>query len=154
MAELTWTHYRLLMRVTNVDACSFYEVECAKAGWSVRELERQIGSLLFERLARSRDRDGVMALAHEGHEVARPEDFVKDPYVLEFVGLPEAAKWQESGLATALIDHLAQFLLELGRNLFFVARQRRVTIEGDHFHIATGKLYLVMLFILSLSCVA
>jgi len=135
MAELTWTHYRLLMRVTNADARSFYEVECARSGWSVRELERQISSLLFERLARSRDREGVMTLVHEGHEVARPEDLVKDPYVLEFVGLREAAKWQESDLETALIDHLAQFLLELGRDLFFVARQRRVTIDGDHFHI-------------------
>jgi len=132
---LSWSHYRLLMRVPNADARSFYEVECAKSGWSVRELERQMGSLLFERLARSRDREGVMALAQEGHDVARPEDFVKDPYVLEFVGLPEAAKWQESDLETALLDHLAQFLLELGRDLFFVARQRRVTIDGAHVHI-------------------
>jgi len=124
-----------MMRVTNPDARSFYEVECAKAGWSVRELKRQIGSLLFERLARSRDKEAAMALAQEGHEVAGPEDFIKDPYVLEFTGLPEAAKWQESDLETALTDRLAQFLLELGRDLFFVARQRRLTIEGDHFYI-------------------
>lgn len=133
--ELSWTHYRVLMRVAQDPARLFYEVECAKARWSVRDLERQIGSLLFERLARSRDKAGVLALAHEGHEVYRPEDLVKDPYVLEFTGLPEAARWQESDLENALIDRLQHFLLELGRDLFFVARQKRVSIDGDHFYI-------------------
>lgn len=133
--ELTWTHYRVLMRVQRTDARGFYEVECAKAGWSVRELQRQISSLLFERLARSRDKKGVLALARDGQEVSQPADLVKDPYVLEFVGLPEASRWLESDLENALIDRLQQFLLELGRDLFFVARQRRVTIDGDHFYI-------------------
>jgi predicted nuclease of restriction endonuclease-like (RecB) superfamily len=133
--ELSWTHYRVLVRVGNSAARSFYEAECAKARWSVRELERQIASLLYERLAMSRDKEGLLALAEQGHEVQRPEDLVKDPYVLEFTGLPEAARWQESDLESALIERLQQFLLELGRDLFFVARQQRITLEGDHFHI-------------------
>jgi predicted nuclease of restriction endonuclease-like (RecB) superfamily len=132
---LSWSHYRVLMRVSRPEARSFYEVECSKARWSVRELERQIASLLYERLALSRDKEGLLALAEEGHEVQKPEDLVKDPYVLEFTGLPEAARWQESDLETALIERLQQFLLELGRDLFFVARQKRITIDGDHFYI-------------------
>ncbi len=133
--RLTWTHYRVIMRVPSPEARSFYEVECSKAEWSVRELERQIGSLLFERLARSRDKEGLLALTREGHEVRQPSDLVKDPYVLEFVGLPESARWQETDLENALIDRLQQFLLELGRDLYFVARQKRITIDGDHFYV-------------------
>lgn len=133
--QLSWTHYRVLMRVNPVEARNFYEVECAKAGWSVRELERQIGSLLFERLARSRDKEGVMALANHGHEISKPADLVKDPYVWEFVGLPESTSWLENELEAALLERLQQFLLELGRDLFFVARQKRITIDGDHFYI-------------------
>jgi len=123
------------MRVQSPTARDFYEVECAKAGWSVRQLQRQINTLLYERLAKSRDKEGVMALAQEGQEVRKPEDFIKDPYVLEFAGLPEAAKWQESDLEAALLDRLQEFLLELGRDLFFVARQQRITLEGEHFYI-------------------
>ncbi len=133
--DLSWTHYRVLIGVANQDARSFYEVECAKAGWSVRELQRQIASLLFERLARSRDREAILALAREGHEVNQASDLVKDPYVLEFVGLPESSRWLESELEEALTDRLQRFLLELGRDLFFVARQKRITIDGDHFYI-------------------
>jgi predicted nuclease of restriction endonuclease-like (RecB) superfamily len=130
--SLSWTHYRVLMRVNSAEARSFYEMECTKAGWSVRELERQIASLLYERLAMSRDKEGLLSLAEQGHEVQRPEDLIKDTYVLEFTGLPEAARWQESDLETALIARLQQFLLELGRDLFFVSRQQRITLEGDH----------------------
>jgi len=133
--QLTWSHYRYLMKVSNPQARSFYEVECAKAGWSVRQLQRQINSLLFERLAKSRDKEGVMALAQEGHEVQKPEDLLKDPYILEFAGLSEAASWRESELESALLDRLQEFLLELGRDLFFVARQKRITLEGEHFFI-------------------
>lgn len=133
--ELSWSHYRVLMRVSRPEARSFYEVECAKGRWAVRQLERQIGSMLYERLARSRDKAGVMALAQEGHEVHRPEDLVKDPYVLEFAGLPESARWTEGALETVLIDRLQHFLLELGRDLFFVARQKRITIDGDHYYV-------------------
>jgi len=134
-AQLSWSHYRILMRVSNPEARSFYEMECINAGWSVRELERQISSLLFERLARSRNKEEVLALAQKGHDVQKPADLVKDPYVLEFVGLPEASRWLESDLENALIERLQQFLLELGRDLFFVARQKRITIDGDHFYI-------------------
>lgn len=133
--ELSWTHYRVLMRVTRPEARAFYEVEAVKSRWSVRQLERQIGSFLFERLAKSRDKETVMALAREGHEVTSPSDLVKDPYVLEFTGLPESSNWLESDLEQALIDRLQEFILELGRDLFFVARQKRITIEGDHFYI-------------------
>jgi predicted nuclease of restriction endonuclease-like (RecB) superfamily len=96
------------MRENDPEARAFYEVECAKARWSVRELERQVASLLFQRLAKSRDKKGLLALAEKGHEVHRPEDLVKDRYVLEFTGLPEAAQWQESDLEQALIT-LAKF---------------------------------------------
>jgi predicted nuclease of restriction endonuclease-like (RecB) superfamily len=133
--HLSWTHYRILMRVTDPAARSFYEVECDQARWSVRELERQVASLLFERLARSRDKDGVLALAREGHEVFEAADLVKDPYVLEFTGLPESSRWQESDLESALVERLQHFLLELGRDLFFVARQQRLTLDGDHFYV-------------------
>lgn len=134
-SELSWSHYRLLMRVSRSEARSFYEVECIKAGWSVRELERQIASLLFDRLARSRDKKGLLALARKGHEVFQIEDIIKDPYVLEFTGLPEPPQFTESQLEDALITSLQKFLLELGQDFMFVARQKRVTIDGDHFFI-------------------
>jgi predicted nuclease of restriction endonuclease-like (RecB) superfamily len=132
---LSWSHYRVLMRVDGREARDFYEAECAQARWSVRELERQMATLLYERLARSRDAEQVRALSRKGHSVHRAEDLVKDPYVLEFTGLPEAAAWSEGDLETALLGRLQQFLLELGRDLFFVARQKRITIDGDHFYI-------------------
>jgi len=135
LPDLSWSHYRVLLRVADAQARGFYEAECAKARWSVRELERQVSSLLFERLARSRDKEGVQALAREGHDVHSAADLVKDPYVLEFVGLPESSRWLESDLEAALIDRLQDFLLELGRDLFFMARQKRITIDGDHFYI-------------------
>ena len=135
LPHLSWTHYRILMRVADAKARSFYEVECEQARWSVRELERQVASLLFERLSRSRDKEGVLALAREGHEVYGSADLVKDPYVLEFTGLPESSHWLESDLESALTEHLQRFLLELGRDLFFVARQQRLTIDGDHFYV-------------------
>lgn len=133
--ELSWSHYRLLMRVSRSEARAFYEAECIKAGWSVRELERQISSLLFDRLAKSRDKKGLLALANKGHEVFRIEDVIKDPYVLEFTGLPEPPQFTESQLEEALITSLQKFLLELGHDFMFVARQRRITIDGDHFFI-------------------
>ncbi len=123
------------MRVSRSEARSFYEVECIKAGWSVRELERQICSLLFDRLAKSRDKKGLLALANKGHEVFQIEDLIKDPYVLEFTGLPEPPQFTESQLEEALITSLQKFLLELGHDFMFVARQRRITIDGDHFFI-------------------
>lgn len=134
-SELSWTHYRLLSRVDKADARAFYAIECAKARWSTRELERQIASLLYERLALSTDRTGLLALAAEGHEPARPEDLIKDPYVLEFTGLSSSTRLTELDLEEALMDRLQTFLLELGRDFFFVARQKRLTLDGDHFYV-------------------
>lgn len=134
-SELSWTHHRLLSAVQKPEARAFYGAECVKARWSTRELERQISTLLFERLALSTDKEGVLALAAEGHEPYRPKDLIKDPYVLEFTGLPQSPRLNESDLEQALMDRLQTFLLELGRDFFFVARQKRITIEGDHFYI-------------------
>lgn len=134
-SELSWTHYRLLLRVEKPDARAFYEIEAVNARWSTRELERQINSLLFERLALSRDKKGVLKLAQKGHEIATPTDLVKDPYVLEFTGLPQTDRFFEKDLEQALIDKLQHFLLELGKGFAFVARQQRITLDGRHFFI-------------------
>lgn len=133
--ELSWTHYRLLSRVQNAQARKFYEAECANARWSTRELERQISTLLYERLALSRDEAGRQALAQRGHEIHRPEDLIKDPVVLEFTGLPEPSRFQETDLEEALINHLQKFLLELGKGFAFMGRQQRITLDGDHFYV-------------------
>ncbi len=132
---LSWTHYRLLIALDNPDARAFYEIEAAREGWSVRELERQMGSLLFERLAKSREKGEVLALAKVGQQVVRAEDVVKDPFVLEFLELDERSRWHERDLEQAIIDRLEAFLLELGKGFCFVARQKRITLEGDHFYI-------------------
>jgi predicted nuclease of restriction endonuclease-like (RecB) superfamily len=133
--ELSWTHYRLLLRVERPEARYFYEAEAVNARWSTRELERQIHSLLFERLALSRDRDGVLALDQKGHEIQQPGDLIKDPYVLEFTGLPQSERLLESDLEQALIDKLREFLLELGKGFAFMARQQRITLDGQHYWI-------------------
>ena len=133
--ELSWTHYRLLARVQNEAARALYTQEAIQARWSTRELERQIGSFLFERLAKSRDETGVRTLVEHGETAFKPTDLLRDPFVLEFTGLPERHAWQEADLEQALIDRLQEFLLELGRDFFFVARQKRITIDGDHFYI-------------------
>jgi len=133
--ELSWTHYRLLLRVQKPEARAFYEVEAVNAHWSTRELERQINSLLFERLALSRDRDGVLELAKKGHQFQRPTDLVKDPYVLEFIGIKQGERFLERDLESALIDKLQHFLLELGKGFAFMARQQRITLDGRHFYV-------------------
>jgi len=133
--ELSWTHYALLMRVENEPARSFYEIEAARERWSSRDLERQINSLLFERLLKSRNKKGVMALARKGSQPQRPVDILKDPFVLEFLNLPESHHLVESRLEQALVDHMRQFLLELGCGFAFVARQQRLTLDGDHFYV-------------------
>lgn len=133
--ELSWTHYRILMRIEKPEARSFYEIECAKNNWSARELERQKGSFLFERLALSKDKKGLMKLARKGQELQTYEDMIKDPYILEFTGLSPNSKLYENKLEQALIDNLSKFLLELGKGFTFVARQRRISLDGDHFYI-------------------
>jgi len=133
--HLGWTHYLVLMRIENPTARGFYEIEAARENWASRELERQVASLLFERLARSRDKDKVLALAKKGQEVVVPGDVIKDPFVLEFLDLPERYTWLERDLEQAIIDRLEEFLLELGKGFCFVARQKRLRVEGDHFYV-------------------
>jgi predicted nuclease of restriction endonuclease-like (RecB) superfamily len=132
---LSWTHYRRLLRVDREVARAFYETEAARNAWSARELDRQVASLLFDRLAKSRDKQGVLRLATRGHEVSQPIDVLKDPMVLEFLNLPESPRLVETQLEQALIENLQQFLLELGKGFAFVARQQRITLDGDHFYI-------------------
>jgi len=134
-AKLTWTHLVRLLRVENDLARQFYARQCALEGWSTRELDRQVSSMLFERLALSTDKDGVLALARRGHTPMRPEDLLKDPFVFEFLGLKTEHALSESELETRLIDHLQEFLMELGRGFCFVARQKRITVGADHFYI-------------------
>jgi predicted nuclease of restriction endonuclease-like (RecB) superfamily len=133
--SLSWSHYRQLLRVTRPEARAFYEIEAIRNAWSVRELQRQAASLLYDRLAKSKDKKGLMRLATHGQEVARPLDVLKDPMVIEFLDLPESPKLVESKLEQALIDNLQTFLLELGKGFAFVSRQERITIDGDHFYI-------------------
>jgi predicted nuclease of restriction endonuclease-like (RecB) superfamily len=132
--DLSWSHYRNLLRVERRDIRDFYEIESVKHSWSARQLERQIGSLLFERLLKSRDKEGVLALANEGLEPRKAADVIKDPYVLEFLDLPESHRLAESDLETALISRLQDFLLELGSGFAFIGRQMRITLDGDHFY--------------------
>ena len=133
--NLSWTHYRTLLRVERNAVRSFYEIETVRNNWKTRELERQINSLLYERLALSKDKKGLMRLATKGQEIQEPADVFKDPLVMEFLGLPESPKLVESNLEQALINNLQAFLLELGRGFAFVSRQERITLDGDHFYI-------------------
>lgn len=133
--QLGWTHYLLLLRVSNPTARAFYEVEAAREGWGARELERQIDALLFERLATNRDPEEVLTVARAGRHEAAPGDVLKNPLVLEFLNLRERPSWHERDLEQAIIDRLEDFLLELGRGFLFAARQRRITIDGDHYYV-------------------
>lgn len=132
--NLSWTHYRTLLKVKRTDVRNFYEIEAAKNGWSARQLERQINSLLFERLLKSRDKKGILALANKGQEITKPIDIIKDPVVFEFLDLPESHQLNETQLEVALISKLKDFLLELDSGFAFVGRQKRLTLEGDHFY--------------------
>lgn len=134
-SALSWSHYRILARIDSKESRAFYEIEAIKNNWAARELERQINSILFERLAKSRDKKGLLKLATKGQEIATPADVFKDPVVIEFLGLPESSRLVESALEQALIDNLRHFLLELGKGFAFVSRQERITLDGDHFYI-------------------
>lgn len=134
-SELSWTHYRLLMRVADADVRQWYADEAAKAGWSSRQLERQISTLYHERLLASRDRESVAAEIAQSVPKPEYEQILKDPYVLEFLDLPANEHYYESDIEQALIDHLQKFLLELGRGFSFVARQKHFNVEGRHFYI-------------------
>ena len=132
--DLSWSHYRALMRVENEHSRSFYELEAARNGWTIRQLERQIHSFYYERLLKSRDKAGMMGLANQGEAAKQPVDVIKDPYVLEFLDLPESPRLVESELESALISRLQDFLLELGSGFAFIGRQIRLTLDGDHFY--------------------
>lgn len=132
---LSWSHYLKLMRIENPDERRFYEIEATENNWSLRELQRQFDSSLYERLALSKDKKGVKSLAQKGQIIEKPEDVVKDPYVLEFLGLKELPQYSESELEQRLIDHLQTFLLELGKGFTFVGRQVRFTFDEQHFRV-------------------
>ncbi len=133
--NLSWSHYLTLMRIDNSEERSFYEKEAIANNWSLRELKRQFNSALYERLALSRDKKGVKQLSEKGLIIEKPEDTLKDPYVLEFVGLKEQEKYSETELEQKLIDKLEHFLLELGKGFAFIGRQVRFTFEEDHFRV-------------------
>ncbi|MGN0599808.1 MAG: YhcG family protein [Oscillospiraceae bacterium] len=132
---LSWSHYLKLMRITNVDERHFYEIEAVRNKWSLSELKRQFDSSLYERLALSTDKEKVSQLALEGHVIEKSNDLVKDPYVLEFLGLPELPVYSEKELESRIIDNLQKFLLELGKGFTFVGRQQRITLDEDHYFI-------------------
>ena len=132
---LSWSHYCELLKIEEPIAHSFYEHEAIQNNWSVRELRRQVNSLLFERLALSKDTKAVMKISRKGQIIEKPEDAVKDPYILEFLDLKEETSYTESQLEAALIDKLQYFLLELGKGFSFVARQKRITITNRHYYI-------------------
>ena len=131
--KLSWTHYLILMRIKNDQERRFYEIEAANQQWSVRQLQRQYHSSLYERLALSRDKTEVMRLASEGQTIEKPSDVLKSPFVLEFLGLEENAAYSESDLESAIISKLQTFLLELGKGFLFEARQKRFTYDEDSF---------------------
>ena len=133
--SLSWSHYLILMRIEDPSARSFYEIECQQQDWSVRQLSRQVGSSLYERLALSRDKEAVMRLAREGQTVEKPMDIIKNPITLEFLGLKPDVSYTESKLESAIIDKMQQFLLELGKGFLFEARQKRFTFDEQHFYV-------------------
>ena len=133
--QLSWSHYLFLMKIDNLDERKFYTIEAQNNGWSLRELQRQFDTAVFERLVLSRDKKGVKELSVKGQIIAKPEDTVKDPYVLEFLGLPEKSKYSETELEQKIIDKLKHFLLELGKGFTFVGRQVRFTFDDKHFRI-------------------
>lgn len=132
---LSWSHYLILMRITDPMARRFYEIECRQQDWSVRQLSRQVASSLYERLVLSRNKDEVMRLAQEGQTIEKPSDIIKNPITLEFLGLKPDAVYSETKLENAIISKMQQFLLELGKGFLFEARQKRFTFDEQHFYV-------------------
>lgn len=133
--NLSWSHYIKLMRIENENERKFYEIESAKNNWSVRELNRQYDSALYTRLVLSRDKEKVKELSEKGLIIEQPKDIIKDPYILEFIGLPEKSNYSENQLEEEIINKLEHFLLELGNGFTFVARQKRISFDDKHFWI-------------------
>ena len=133
--KLSWSHYLMLMRVDDANERNFYEIEAAENNWSLRELRRQFDSALYERLALSRNKAEIKKLSEKGQIIEKAQDSLKEPYVLEFLGLPEETKYSESEFEQKLIDRLEHFLLELGKGYTFVGRQVRFTFDDKHFRV-------------------
>lgn len=133
--KLSWSHYLQLLKIENHDERKFYEIEAVNNGWSVREFARQYDSSLFERLVLSRDKNAIKELSEKGQLISKPSDAVKDPYVLDFLGLEEQVEYTESDLETAIINKLEHFLTELGKGFLFFGRQQRIAIEDDYFYV-------------------
>src|ERR1019366_3243569 len=132
---LSWSHYVFLIGIENPNERSFYEIEATEQNWTLRQIKRQFHSGLYERLALSRDKEGIRKLAREGQTVAQVGDLLKEPLVLEFLGLDERSQYSESDLETAIIGQIERFLLEMGKGFLFEARQRRFTFDEDHFFV-------------------
>ena len=133
--KLSWSHYLILMRMEDIDARNFYEIEAFENNWSLRELKRQVNSSLYERLVLSKDKEKVKELAVKGQIIEKAQDIIKDPYILEFLGLDEKSDYSENKLETEIINKLEMFLLELGKGFTFVGRQVRFTFDEKHFRI-------------------
>ena len=133
--NLSWSHYLILMRIENINARNFYEIEAFENNWSLRELKRQVNSSLYERLVLSKDKEKVKELAVKGQIIEKAQDVIKDPYILEFLGLDEKSDYSENKLETEIINKLEMFLLELGKGFTFVGRQVRFTFDEKHFRI-------------------
>lgn len=134
-SQLSWSHYRILMRISDEQRREWYTEECTKSGWSVRQLERQINTMFYERLLASKEKDSVIAEIQTTEPKPEYEKIIRDPYVLEFLDLPENPHFYEKDLEQAIIDHLQKFLLELGRGFSFVARQKKISFDGRNFYI-------------------
>jgi predicted nuclease of restriction endonuclease-like (RecB) superfamily len=132
---LTWSHYYEILKAENELEIGFYTKQCEKERWSVRELKRQMKSSLFERIALSKDKEGVLKLANQGHMVEKPEDLLKDPFVLEFLDIPEHYQYLENELEEQIISNLQKFIMELGKGFAFIGRQYRMSIGGKHFYL-------------------
>ena len=133
--QLSWSHYLFLLRINNLEERKFYEIEAIENNWSLRELRRQFDTSLYERLSLSRDKKGIKELSEKGQIIEKAKDSLKDPYILEFVGLPENEKYSETELEQKIIDKLEHFLLELGKGFTFVGRQVRFTFDEEHFRV-------------------
>ncbi len=134
-SQLNWTQYKLLIAISNEDKREYYELEAVNNGWNSRELERQIYSGLYERLLISNDKESVLAVARRDRIPENPQEVIKDPMMLEFLGLERRPSYYEKDLESAIIDHLTEFLLEMGKGFSFVARQRRIMLEDDEFFV-------------------
>ena len=132
---LTWSHYFEILKKDDPLEINFYVKQCEIEGWSVRELKRQMQSMLFHRLALSKDKEQVLKLSQEGQQVQKPEDILRDPYVFDFVGLPEKYNYTEKDLEDGLLEQFEMFLLELGRGFAFIGRQQRISLAGRHYYV-------------------